>query len=108
MHLYAILSFGPPYLCRVSDGQRRSAHRYNFIQPVDTNTINALLESATLLEHAAIPVLQYSEWFDPEQVTQTLQRVPRMLRYQRRKCSKGTGPGWKGGHSCGWPLSSGT
>ncbi|GIL77135.1 hypothetical protein Vretimale_3194 [Volvox reticuliferus] len=66
----------------------RTAHRYNFIQPVDTNHINAVLESATLLEHAAIPVLQYGAWFDPEQVTRTLQRLPRMLRYQRRKSSR--------------------
>ncbi|KAG2495290.1 hypothetical protein HYH03_006563 [Edaphochlamys debaryana] len=66
---------------------RRGAHRsaYNFIQPVETNHINALLESATVLEHAALPVLQYGAWFDPEQVTRTLQRVPRMLRYQQRK-----------------------
>ncbi|GLI59552.1 hypothetical protein VaNZ11_001455 [Volvox africanus] len=66
----------------------RTAHRYNFIQPVDTNHINAVLESATSLDHAAIPVLQYGAWFDPDQVTRTLQRLPRMLRYQRRKSSR--------------------
>eukprot|EP00198_Chlamydomonas_reinhardtii_P006271 XP_001695607.1 predicted protein [Chlamydomonas reinhardtii] len=72
---------------------RRYAHQYNLIQPVDTNHINALLSSATALEHAAVPVLRYSAWFDPEQVTRTMQRVPRMLQYQRRKGRRAAGEG---------------
>lgn len=59
---------------------------------MDTNHINALLSSATALEHAAVPVLRYSAWFDPEQVTRTMQRVPRMLQYQRRKGRRGEAP----------------
>ncbi|GFR42112.1 hypothetical protein Agub_g2955 [Astrephomene gubernaculifera] len=88
-------SFAPaaPVGVRAYAGTTNSnAKRYNFIQPVDTNKINALLESATLLEHAAVPVLKYGAWFDPEQVTRTLQRVPRMVRYQRRK-GKRASPG---------------
>ncbi|GLC37423.1 hypothetical protein PLESTB_001587600 [Pleodorina starrii] len=73
---------------------RSAVHnRYNFIQPVDTKHINSLLDSATRVEHAAIPVLQYGAWFDPEQVTRTLQRLPRMLRYQRRKSSRAAADG---------------
>ncbi|PNH11894.1 hypothetical protein TSOC_001213 [Tetrabaena socialis] len=60
-------------------------HQYNLARPVDTKRIDELLASATALEHAMLPVLRYGGHFDPEQVTRTLQRVPRMMRYQQRK-----------------------
>ncbi|KXZ46870.1 hypothetical protein GPECTOR_40g604 [Gonium pectorale] len=71
--------------------RRYATHRPNLLQAVDTNHIDALLSSSTVLQHALIPVLQYGNLFDPEQVTRTLQRVPRMLRYQLRKRSHGSG-----------------
>lgn len=59
---------------------------------MDTRLIDEELASAKLLQHKLLPVLRHGQWFNPQQVTDTLERVPRTLRYQGRKRGQGERP----------------
>lgn len=74
----------------------RTRYHYNFVQPVDTNQISLALRQAHLLPQVALVVLQHGQWFDPEQVTRTLRRLPAMIARHNRASTPGAG-----GHGIG-------
>lgn len=76
-------------LSRSARHQTRSKRYFNLVQPVDTNQVNDLLQKAVILEHAALPITQYGQFFNPEQTTSTLRRLPKLMWAQQGRVAKG-------------------
>lgn len=73
-----------------------SKYYYNFAQPLDTLQLEEMLGNITYLEHAAVPVLKYSQYLDPAQTASTLQKLPRVREYQLRRRGRAMGEEQRG------------
>nr|8A22_Xe Chain Xe, mL124 [Polytomella magna]8APN_Xe Chain Xe, mL124 [Polytomella magna]8APO_Xe Chain Xe, mL124 [Polytomella magna] len=61
----------------------------NLVQPIDTSKLTRQIKKLTLLHEAALTVLQYSNYCNPEQATEILRRLPFLMRHEESRVLKG-------------------